>query len=138
MPENYFIRFSSMDLGQLIDGLCVREKSWRDTVTYLREGYIPDDSFVCEECKNKNEAKSIADHYKRLIDDLQRQRKKQDDNGLNPEKQLYLDGKSDGQLNLITRIESNWPKIQQFPAVRIRSELMSLTDEICDDDYGRP
>jgi len=134
MQENYFIRLSSLDLGQLIDGLCVREKSWRDTATYLREGYIPDDSFVCEECKNEHEAKSIADHYKRLIADLQMQRKNQDVKGLNPEKQLYLDGKSDGQLNLITRIEASWSKIQHFPSTRIRSELLSLTDDICDDD----
>jgi len=133
MPENYFIRLSSMDLGQLIDGLCVREKSWRDTATYLRGGYISDDSFVCEECKNEQEAKSIADHYKRLITDLQKQREEQD-KGLSHERQLYLDGKSDGQLNLITRVEANWTKIQHLSSAKIRSELVRLKDNICDGD----
>ncbi|MDD4873066.1 MAG: hypothetical protein PHR77_21135, partial [Kiritimatiellae bacterium] len=105
-----------------------------NTAIYLRDGYIPDDTFVCEECKSEYEAESIADHYKRLITDLQKQKKTQDSTNSNPERQLYLDGKSDGQLNLITRIEANWPNIQRYTTAQIRSELMRFTDDICDEN----
>lgn len=133
MENVYLLRLSGLDLGQIIDGLCVREKSWRDTAIYLRDGFIADDSFLCEECNDEHEADKLADHYKRLIAELQTQRREQDATGSNPERQLYLDGKSDGQLNIITRIEANWAKIQRCASSQIRSELMSLTDDICDD-----
>jgi len=133
MREIYFIRLSGLDLGQLLDGLRIREESWRKTAAFLREGYIPDDTFVCEECKSEYEAESIADHYKRLVTDLEKQREEQNSTNANLERRLYLDGKSDGQLNLITRIEANWSKIRRCAVARIRSELMRLTDDICDD-----
>jgi hypothetical protein len=77
MREIYFIRLSGLDLGQLLDGLRIREESWRKTAAFLREGYIPDDAFICEECKSEYEAENIADHYKRLVADLEKQREEQ-------------------------------------------------------------
>ena len=67
------IELDSVDLCQILDGLRIREESWRNTAIYLRDGYFPDDSFVCEECDDEQEAESIADHYKRLISDIERQ-----------------------------------------------------------------
>ena len=135
MDKVYLIRLAEGDLGQLIDGLCAREKSWRNTLVYLRDSYVPDDSFVCEECKGEEEAARIAAHYRRLVANVRKQRRDQASAKSNPERQLYLDGKSDGQCNLIARIEADWERIRRCPSVKIRRELMHLADDIYDDDY---
>jgi hypothetical protein len=69
----YRIEVESIDLCQILEGLRAREESWRNTAIYLRDGYFPDDPFVCEECSDWEEAESIAGHYKRLVADLGRQ-----------------------------------------------------------------
>ena len=67
MSKTHIIKLDSLHLSQLLDGLRCREKSWRNTAIYLRDGYFPDDSFVCEECSKAEEAESIADHYCSII-----------------------------------------------------------------------
>jgi hypothetical protein len=69
----YRIELESIDLCQILDGLRAREESWRNTAIYLHDDYFPNDSFVCEECSDWEEAEQIADHYKRLISDIERQ-----------------------------------------------------------------
>ena len=73
MGKQFKIEIESIDLGQILDGLRSRQESWKNTAVYLRDGFFPDDAFVCEECDNADEAERIADHYKRIITSHQRQ-----------------------------------------------------------------
>ena len=68
MPHDkeYVIRLNGLDLGQLIDGLEARAAAWRLTATYLETGEAPD-GFMIEECHDAEEARRIAEHYRRII-----------------------------------------------------------------------
>ncbi len=79
MPHDkeYVIRLSGLDLGQLIDGLEARATAWRLTATYHETGEAPD-GFVIEECNDAEEARRLASHYLRIIDQLVMQRAAQD------------------------------------------------------------
>ena len=78
MPQDkeYVIRLSGLDLGQLIDGLEARADAWRLTALYLATGEAPD-GFVIEECSDAEEARRIAEHYKRIIGTVVEQRERQ-------------------------------------------------------------
>jgi hypothetical protein len=70
MGKEFRISLDAFDLGQALDGLrCRRER----TAIYLRDGYFPDDAFVCEECSDPEEAQKIADHYERIIRHIEAQ-----------------------------------------------------------------
>lgn len=73
MPKTFQIVLQSLDLGQILDGLHAREVSWRNTATFLRDDYFSDDTFVCEECSDPEEADKIASHYKKIITELEQQ-----------------------------------------------------------------
>jgi hypothetical protein len=73
MGKEFFIKVDGFDLGQALDGLRCRQKSWENTAIFLRDGYFPDDSFVCEECSDPGEAQKIADHYWRIINTIEAQ-----------------------------------------------------------------
>jgi hypothetical protein len=64
--KEFVIRLNGLDLGQLIDGLESRATAWRLTATYLETGEAPD-GFVVEECNDAEEARRIAEHYRRII-----------------------------------------------------------------------
>lgn len=66
------ITLSSNDLGQLIDGLDVLIEQWNATADYLENGTLRDD--VCiRESHDPNEARDIAEHYKRIREVLIKQ-----------------------------------------------------------------
>jgi hypothetical protein len=67
------IKIDSLDLSQILDGLRSRQESWKNTALFLRDGFFPDEAFVCEECSDADEAERIADHYKRIISSIERQ-----------------------------------------------------------------
>ena len=73
MGKTFYLRLDGFDLGQILDGLRCRQESWTNTAIYLRDEYFPDDSFVCEECSDTDEAQKIADHYQRIINAIERQ-----------------------------------------------------------------
>ena len=73
MGKQFKIDIESIDLGQILDGLRFRQESWKNTAAYLRDGFFPDDAFVCQECDNADEAERIADYYQRIITSLLRQ-----------------------------------------------------------------
>jgi len=129
MSKIYFLRLDENDLGQIIEGLQAREESWRRTADYFRSGYNPDDSFVIEECNGEYEANQMALFYARILRNLERQRDEQQSS----ECELYLQGKADGQVNLIQRILANWNHLQRMGSVAVHRRLLELTDEICDD-----
>lgn len=73
MGKEFQIRIDSLDLGQILDGLRSRQESWKNTAIYLRDGFFPDDAFVCEECSDPDEAERIASHYERIIRSIEQQ-----------------------------------------------------------------
>ncbi len=77
MSKTYLIHLAENDLGQILDGLKVREESWRKTADYFRSSFNPEDDFVIEPCNDEYEADRIAQFYSRIIRDLERQRDKQ-------------------------------------------------------------
>ena len=78
MQKHYSIKLSAHDLGQLLDGLRFRAESWQKTAKFLA-GHVPDEPFICEECRDLQEAESIAQHYIRIVTEIERQFKKQGD-----------------------------------------------------------
>ena len=79
MGKEFHFKLDSVDLGQVLDGLRCRRQSWANTAIYLRDEYFPDDSFVCEECSDANEAQKIADMCQRIISTIENQIAEQDD-----------------------------------------------------------
>lgn len=73
MKRQFKIQIDSHDLGQLLDGLHVRSEAWQKTSEYLKSGYASEESFICEECSNANEAAAIASHYLKIIALIERQ-----------------------------------------------------------------
>lgn len=73
MNKTVVLRLDRNDVGQIFEGLQVREQSWRKTAIFLRDGFYPDDSFVSEECSKFEEAEGIANHYQRIIANIERQ-----------------------------------------------------------------
>ena len=129
MSKTYLIRLEENDLGQILDGLRAREESWRKTADYFRSGYNPDDSFAIEECNGEHEANQIALFYARIIRSLERQRDEQ----RTTDDEMYLQGKADGQANLIQRILANWKLLLQLGPTSLHQRLLELQDEICDE-----
>jgi hypothetical protein len=129
MSKKCLLILDENDLGQIIEGLQLREESWRKTADYFRSGYNPDDSFVIEDCNGEHEANQIALFYARIIRNLERQR----DERRSLECELYLQGKADGQDNLIQRILVNWNHMQRMGSVALHRRLLELRDEICDE-----
>jgi hypothetical protein len=76
--KEYVIRLNAFDLGQLIDGLEVRQQAWSDTATYLRTGDMPSADFVMEECRDAEEAERLAAHYERIMEGILAQQREQD------------------------------------------------------------
>jgi uncharacterized protein YdcH (DUF465 family) len=128
MSKTLLLRLDDNDLGQILEGLQTREESWRRTAEYFRSGHNPDDSFVIEECNSEYEAKQIALFYARIIHNLERQRDEQP----NFEQEFYLQGKADGQDNLIQRLLANWKQLHQLDSSALHKHLLELKDEICD------
>jgi len=70
MAKTFKITLDSLDMSQLLDGLRARAKAWRKTAEFLDTGYIADDSFICEECCDSEEAMLIANHYEKIISQI--------------------------------------------------------------------
>jgi hypothetical protein len=107
----------------------VREDSWRQTADYFRLGQNLDVNFAIEECNGEHEANHMALFYSRIIRNLERQREEQ----RSSECELYLQGKADGQDNLIQRVLVNWNQLQRMGPVALHRRLLELRDEICDE-----
>lgn len=77
MAKIYRIELDDLDLGQVIDGLEARAVAWEKTAEYHRTGELPTDILV-EECRDAEEAASIASHYREILEKITRQRGNQD------------------------------------------------------------
>lgn len=67
IDKEYIIRLNGFDLGQLLDGLEVRARAWRDTANHLETGEASSPDFIAEECNDAEEARKLAAHYERII-----------------------------------------------------------------------
>lgn len=77
MKDHFQIALNRQDLGQLLDGLRLRAEAWSKTADYLESGFNADESFICEECSDPAEARRIAQHYDRVVTDIEGQVEKQ-------------------------------------------------------------
>jgi len=75
--KKFSLTLASNDVGQLLDGLRLRAEAWSKTTDYLESGFNPDDAFICEECSDPREARQIAQHYERIIAEIEQQIKVQ-------------------------------------------------------------
>jgi hypothetical protein len=73
MGKEFQINIDSLEVGQILDGLRSRQKSWKNTAIFLRDDFFPDEAFVSEDCSDPNEAKKIADDYRRIISNIEQQ-----------------------------------------------------------------
>jgi len=73
MGKEFHFTLEGFDIGQILDGLRCRQESWANTAIYLRDDYFPNDSFLCEECSDSDEAQKIANHYQRIINAIEQQ-----------------------------------------------------------------
>ena len=73
MKRDFVLKLNSVHVGQMLDGLRIRAESWRNTEIYMRNGYHPDESFVCEECTSEYEAEQVAELYESIISTIERQ-----------------------------------------------------------------
>lgn len=67
--DEFNLKLSRNDIGQIIDAICVRRDAWRYTQRYLEEGYEEHDRII-EECKDSSEACKIASHYDDIIKNI--------------------------------------------------------------------
>ena len=77
MGKRLRIELDSNDLGQAVDGLEARAQAWENTARYLRTGESPDEFFMPEECRDSEEAESIASHYRSIIAKIRKQQEEQ-------------------------------------------------------------
>ena len=73
MGTTFLLRLEGNDLGQLLDGLRNRSEAWHETAIYMESGYTERDDFIVEECRDADEAHTIAAHYDRIIATIQQQ-----------------------------------------------------------------
>src|ERR1044071_2983617 len=73
MQKEFHLVLGQFQVFQLLDGLKIREQSWRDTANYLTNGDSGEDFFLIEECSNLEEATNIANDYRIIIDRIREQ-----------------------------------------------------------------
>ena len=78
IDKEYIIRLNGFDLSQLLDGLEVRARAWRDTATKLETGEASSPDFMAEACNDAAEARKLAAHYERIIALVMEQQTQQD------------------------------------------------------------
>jgi hypothetical protein len=76
-PATVTVTLSSNDFGQMMDGLRERQTAWRITAEHWRgeEDHAEAMEYGIQECSGEDEAQKIADHYQKLIADLEGQQK---------------------------------------------------------------
>jgi hypothetical protein len=73
MQKQIHLVLGELEIGQLLDGLEIREQAWRNTAVYLETGESPEEFFLAEECSNEHEAQNIANIYKAIIAKIRKQ-----------------------------------------------------------------
>ena len=72
MDENVTLILSQLDVGQILDALYQRLKTWRYTENFIMTG-CADERYWPEECSCPAEARRIAQHYEEVIEIIEQQ-----------------------------------------------------------------
>ena len=74
MQKQIYLVLGDNEVGQIIDGLLIREEAWLNTAKYLETEELPNDEFfLIEECSDADEARNIASDYRAIIEKIQKQ-----------------------------------------------------------------
>jgi hypothetical protein len=72
-PNNFVtITIDRNDLGQILEGLESHRDNWVRTADYFESGEI-EEGYDIFECTDEDEARKIAAHYTRVIDEIRKQ-----------------------------------------------------------------
>lgn len=72
MSDSVVLKLSRNDAGQILDGIRERKQHWYDTVFSLQGATLAEGTITCE-CSDEREAQKIAEHYGRLVEQLEAQ-----------------------------------------------------------------
>ncbi|MCB1218090.1 hypothetical protein KDL44_11900 [bacterium] len=72
MEKIYELRLKAVDVYQLLDALDTRAECYEKTALYLDEGVL-DEPFIIEEVTDAGEARGIAEHFRAVQAEIQRQ-----------------------------------------------------------------
>ena len=70
------IELESSDWSQIMSAMEIRAESWENTAAYMSGEELDDPTIIVEECRDANEANSIAAHYRALISSISQQLEK--------------------------------------------------------------
>ena len=72
MKEEVILTLPRLDVGQILDALYERMKTWNYTEEYMNTGNVRE-PYCIEEYSSAEEARGIADYYKEIIGSIERQ-----------------------------------------------------------------
>ena len=74
MPDELVnLKLPRNHVGHILDGLRCREQAYRDTAEYLETGRPPAPDFAIEEVRDTEEARSLAEFYREIIESVEQQ-----------------------------------------------------------------
>lgn len=68
-------RLTEIEAGQVLDGLEMRAEAYEKTATYLSGGGETGEHFILEEVSDTEEARKIAEFYRKIIASMKSQLK---------------------------------------------------------------
>jgi len=73
MAKMIRIELSDIDLGQTFDALDTRAEAYEKTAAYLDGEATPGEFFIIEEVNDSYEARRIAEHFRSIMAQIERQ-----------------------------------------------------------------
>lgn len=75
MTDQITLKLSRIDFNQIVDGLAMRCRTWRQTADQLEAGVNKEneDWEVVHDGSNADQARQIADHYDDIIKEIEKQ-----------------------------------------------------------------
>jgi hypothetical protein len=132
MPEPIRLKIPPDDAYGIIEALNYYLESWKATEVFLRDGVIYDGP-IHDDCTSYETAHRQVLQFrgvlKRLHQGLDCIGKSQRPSN---ERKHYLQGKADGQDNLIQRVLANWSELHKIDSSVLHQRLVELKDEIYD------
>ena len=71
------LKLPRLFVGQLLDCLHIAVEDWERTKIYHESGYVDPDEPYVRECNDAHEAEQIEKFYRRIIEKIERQLKRQ-------------------------------------------------------------
>lgn len=73
MSRTVTISLEMIDIFQILDALNTRAEAWENTGAVLIGEFESEDIFVPEECDDPSEAAEIAQHFRDIVEKIERQ-----------------------------------------------------------------